>query len=127
MEYALRQTGHRGLHIISYDLNMVEPNNTGRQLYTLFHIKDYKAANSVNKANIAFGLQWQDIQVDALPDDEDILVNIITTSARRKNSNQINTRHDEKMSIKPFFAQIFLQQPPLSTDKLCTKHWIARP
>ncbi|GMN05478.1 MAG: PRTRC system ThiF family protein [Bacteroidota bacterium] len=79
MDFALRQIGHPGLHIIAYDSDMVENNNVGRQLYALSDVGEYKVVNAVNKVNIAFGLQWEGIPMDALPDGEDIRANIIIT------------------------------------------------
>lgn len=79
IDYALRETGHPGLHVTAYDSDMVEPNNVGRQLYTLCDVGEYKVVNAVNKVNIAFGLQWQGIPMDALPNGEDIRANIIIT------------------------------------------------
>ncbi len=75
IDYALRETGHPGLHVIAYDSDMVEANNVGRQLYTVYDVGEYKVA--VNKVNMAFGLQWQGIPMDASPDGEDIRANII--------------------------------------------------
>lgn len=79
IDYALYQTGHPGLHVIAYDSDIVEPNNVGRQLYTLCDVGEYKVVNAVNKVNMAFGLQWQGIPKDASPDGEDIRANIIIT------------------------------------------------
>lgn len=79
MDYALQQIGHPGVHVIVYDSDRVEPNNVGRQLYTLLDVGEYKVVNVVNKVNMAFGLQWQGIPMDALPDGEDIRANIIIT------------------------------------------------
>ena len=79
IDYALGQIGHSGLHVVAYDSDMVEPNNVGRQLYTLSDVGEYKVVNAVNKVNIAFGLQWEGIPMDALPDGEDIQANIVIT------------------------------------------------
>jgi len=79
MDHAFQQIGHPGLHVIVYDSDRVEPNNVGRQLYTLSDVGEYKVVNAVNKVNMAFGLQWQGIPMDALPDGEDIRANIIIT------------------------------------------------
>ncbi len=79
MDYALRQTGHPGLHVTAYDSDTVEPNNIGRQLYTVSDIGEYKVVNAVGKVNMAFGLQWRGIPMDALPEGADLLANIIIT------------------------------------------------
>lgn len=79
MYYALRQTGHPGLHVISYDSDRVEPNDVGRQLYTLCDVGEYKVVNAVSKGNMAFGLQWQGIPIDALSYGGDIRANVIVT------------------------------------------------
>jgi len=79
IDYALRQTGHPGIHVIAHDSDKVEANNVGRQLYTPYDIGEYKVVNAVNKVNVAFGLQWQGIPTDALPNGEDIRANIIIT------------------------------------------------
>ncbi len=79
IDHALRQTNHPGLHVIAYDSDMVETMNVGRQLYTLCDVGEYKVINAVNKVNIAFGLQWEGIPMDALPDGEDIRANVIIT------------------------------------------------
>lgn len=79
MDYALRQIGHPGLHVIAYDSDRVEPNNVGRQLYTPSDIGEYKVVNAVSKVNMAFGLQWQGIPVDTFPHGENIRSNIIIT------------------------------------------------
>lgn len=79
IDYALLQIGHPGLHVIAYDSDRVEANNVGRQLYTVSDIGEYKVVNAVNKVNMAFGLQWQGIPMDALPNGEDIRANIIIT------------------------------------------------
>ncbi|ASV32339.1 MULTISPECIES: PRTRC system ThiF family protein [Maribacter] len=79
MDFALRQIGHPGLHIIAYDSDVVENNNVGRQLYALSDVGEYKVVNAVNKVNIAFGLQWEGIPMDAIPNGEDIRANIIIT------------------------------------------------
>tara|TARA_R110001583_G_scaffold9203_4_gene43656 strand:+ start:27208 stop:27987 length:780 start_codon:yes stop_codon:yes gene_type:complete len=79
MDFALRQTGHPGLHVIAYDSDFVETNNVGRQLYTLSDVGEYKVLHAVNKVNMAFGLQWEGIPMDAIPDGEDIRANIIIT------------------------------------------------
>lgn len=79
IDYALLQTGHPGLHVIAYDSDVVESNNIGRQLYTLSDVGEYKVVNAVNKVNMAFGLQWQGIPMDALPNGEDIRANIVIT------------------------------------------------
>ncbi|WP_339652499.1 PRTRC system ThiF family protein [uncultured Maribacter sp.] len=79
MDFALRQTGHPGLHIIAYDSDFVETNNVGRQLYTLSDVGEYKVLHAVNKVNMAFGLQWEGIPTDAIPDGENIQANIIIT------------------------------------------------
>ncbi|RKN83555.1 PRTRC system ThiF family protein [Ulvibacterium marinum] len=85
IDHALRQVGHPGLHIIAYDSDIVEPNNVGRQLYTTSDVGEYKVINAVNKVNMAFGLQWQGIPMDALPDGEDIRANIIITCVDNAN------------------------------------------
>lgn len=79
MDYALRQTGHPGLHVMAYDSDRVEANNVGRQLFALSDEGDYKVVNAVNKVNVAFGLQWEGIPMDARPETEDIHANIIIT------------------------------------------------
>ncbi|KKM23453.1 hypothetical protein LCGC14_1615080 [marine sediment metagenome] len=79
IDFALQQTGHPGLHVIAYDSDTVELNNVGRQLYTLCDVGEYKVVSAVNKVNMAFGLQWQGIPLDALPDGEDIRANVIIT------------------------------------------------
>ncbi len=83
IDYALRQTGHPGLHVIAYDSDIVEANNVGRQLYTLCDVGEYKVVNAVNKVNMAFGLQWQGIPMDELPDGEDVRANVIITCVDR--------------------------------------------
>lgn len=77
IDYALRQIGHPGLHVFAYDSDRVEANNVGRQLFVLSDVGEYKVVNSVNKVNIAFGLLWEGIPMDARPDNEDIQANII--------------------------------------------------
>ncbi|SNZ01442.1 PRTRC system ThiF family protein [Flagellimonas pacifica] len=77
IDHALRQTGHPGLHVTAYDSDRVEANNVGRQLYTRSDIGEYKVVNAVGKVNMAFGLQWEGIPMDAIPDGEDIRANII--------------------------------------------------
>lgn len=79
MDFALRQIGHPGLHVIAYDSDRVENNNVGRQLYALSDIGQYKVVNAVCKVNCAFGLQWEGIPIDAIADGEDIRANIIIT------------------------------------------------
>lgn len=79
IDYALRQIGHPGLHVIAYDSDRVENNNVGRQLYAPNDVAEYKAVIAVNKVNMAFGLQWEGILMDALPDGEDIRANVIVT------------------------------------------------
>ncbi|SDE73075.1 PRTRC system ThiF family protein [Pricia antarctica] len=79
IDFALRQIGHPGLHLVAYDSDVVEKNNVGRQLYTLCDIGEYKGVNAVNKVNVAFGLQWDGIPMDSLPDGEDVRANIIIT------------------------------------------------
>lgn len=79
IDFALCQIGHPRLHVVAYDSDIVENNNVGRQLYTLCDVGEYKVVNAVNKVNIAFGLQWEGISMDALPDGEDIRTNIVIT------------------------------------------------
>jgi len=79
IDYALRQIGHPGLYVIAYDSDRVEANNVGRQLYTLSDVGEYKVINAINKVNIAFGLQWEGIPMEALPEGDDIRANIIIT------------------------------------------------
>ena len=79
IDYALQQIGHPGLHVMAYDSDRVEANNVGRQLYTLSDLGEYKVVNAVSKVNTAFGLQWEGIPMNALPDGEDIRANIIIT------------------------------------------------
>jgi len=77
IDHALREVGHPGLHLTAYDSDTVESSNVGRQLYTQSDIGEYKVVNAVNKVNRAFGLLWEGIPMDTLPDGEDIRANII--------------------------------------------------
>ena len=79
IDYALRQIGHPGLHVIAYDSDRVELNNVGRQLYTLCDVGEYKVVNAVHKVNMAFALQWRGVPMEAMPNGEDIRANIIIT------------------------------------------------
>ena len=85
IDYALRQTGHPGVHVIAYDSDRVEANNVGRQLYTLSDVGEYKVFQAVNKVNMAFGLQWQGIPMDALSSGKDIRANIVITCVDNAN------------------------------------------
>jgi PRTRC genetic system ThiF family protein len=101
IDYALRQVGHPGLHVIAYDSDKVEPNNVGRQLYTLSDIGEYKVVNAVCKVNMAFGLQWQGIPMDALTEGEDVRANIIITcvdNARFRVQLAQSIQHSNKSS-----------------------------
>lgn len=79
LDYALRQTGHPGLHVKAFDCDKVEPMNIGRQLFTPHDLGENKAINSMTKINNAFGLQWDGIPFNANPYGDDIKSNIIIT------------------------------------------------
>lgn len=79
MDYALRQTGHPGLHIRAFDQDVVEPMNIGRQLFCPSDLGENKVLNSLTKINNAFGLQWDGIPMNAMPYGEDVRSNIIIT------------------------------------------------
>tara|TARA_R110002050_G_scaffold271612_3_gene415112 strand:- start:2098 stop:2877 length:780 start_codon:yes stop_codon:yes gene_type:complete len=79
MDYALRQTGHSGLHVKAFDQDIVEPMNIGRQLFTPHDLGENKVVNSLTKINNAFGLQWEGIPLNAMAHGEDIKSNIIIT------------------------------------------------
>ena len=77
IDHALREVGYPGLHVTAYDSDTVEDANVGRQLYTPSDIGGYKVVHAVNRVNRAFGLLWEGIPMDAMPDGEDIQGNII--------------------------------------------------
>ena len=79
IDYALRQTGHPGLHVKAFDQDIVEPINIGRQLFSPSDLGTNKAVCSLTKINNAFGLQWEGIPLNAMAVGEDIKSNIIIT------------------------------------------------
>ena len=79
MDYALRQSGHAGLHVKAFDQDKVEWTNIGRQLFTPQDLGQNKVVSSLTKINNAFGLQWEGIPMNAKTFGGDIKSNILIT------------------------------------------------
>ena len=62
MNYALKQLGHPGLHVIAYDADIVTEANCGRQLFSEQEIGHNKAECLVTKLNMFFGTKWDCVQ-----------------------------------------------------------------
>lgn len=58
LDQAFRQLDHPGLHVTVYDGDIVEEHNVGRQNFTMNDVGQYKSSCTVEKVNMAFGLQW---------------------------------------------------------------------
>ena len=61
MNYALRELGHRGLHVKVYDADVVTPANCGRQLFSPVEVGRNKAEVLVTKLNMFFGTSWESV------------------------------------------------------------------
>lgn len=100
IDQGLKQLGHPGLMVRAIDGDKVEPHNIGRQNFTPSDIGCYKADRSIQKINMAFGLQWKAINEFVTKDSkEDILANIIITAV---DSAKVRTLI-KKMMDKTFF------------------------
>ena len=63
LDYAMKELGMPGLHVIAYDYDIVESHNVGRQNFTIIDIGKNKALRAIEKINMAFGLQWEAMPV----------------------------------------------------------------
>lgn len=59
MDYGLKLLGHPGLMVFSYDPDIVEEFNVGRQNFTDMDLGMNKAICITEKCNLAFGLLWK--------------------------------------------------------------------
>lgn len=59
LDAALRQLQHPGLHVTTYDGDVVEKHNIGRQNFTPADIEKNKAYCLTEKINLAYGLHWE--------------------------------------------------------------------
>lgn len=58
LDYVLKELGLPGLYVHAYDGDTVEQNNVGRQNFNKNDIGEFKAANLIQKINMAYGLDW---------------------------------------------------------------------
>ncbi|SEC67885.1 PRTRC system ThiF family protein [Tenacibaculum sp. MAR_2009_124] len=79
IDYALRQLGHPGIHVHSFDDDTVESYNVGRQLFTPCDVGAVKSVRAVTKVNHAFSLQWKGENKKVNCQNDQILSNIIIT------------------------------------------------
>lgn len=59
INYALRQLGKPGIHVLLMDDDKVSPSNIGRQLFTEGEIGEYKANVLINRINRFYGTEWE--------------------------------------------------------------------
>lgn len=59
MDYGLKLLGHPGLMVFSYDDDIVEPFNVGRQNFSDTDLGRNKAIAITEKCNLAYGLLWK--------------------------------------------------------------------
>jgi PRTRC genetic system ThiF family protein len=98
LDYVLKELGLPGLYVIVYDGDTVEQNNVGRQNFSKNDIGDYKAANIVQKINMAYGLDWEcknEYVGDKIPD-ANIVISCVDNVELR---NKIHKKREEKSII----------------------------
>ena len=62
LHQVLVHLGRKGLSVVAYDPDVVEPWNVGRQLFTQNDIGLNKAEALISKINMAFGVNWECIK-----------------------------------------------------------------
>lgn len=77
IDFALKQLGHVGLHVIAYDDDRVESHNVGRQNFTPHDIGEFKSTCLISKINRAFNLLWEGVPCRASFNHYDLASNII--------------------------------------------------
>ena len=79
MDYALRELGHKGLHVTVFDDDVVTEANLGRQLFTPLEVGGSKAGALVTRINRFFGLGWDSVSSRYPSKDADEVANITIT------------------------------------------------
>lgn len=111
MNCALRQLGHKGLHVILVDDDIVTEYNLGRQLFTENEIGLNKAVCIATRINRFFGFGWEGI-IGRYPNDISRTANITITCVDNVKSRleigkflaNTKTNHDE---CKPMYWMDF--------------------
>ncbi|WP_347990032.1 PRTRC system ThiF family protein [Methylomonas sp. AM2-LC] len=59
INYAIKELGHNGIHVIAFDDDLVERPNVGRQAFYPADIGHNKAITTVGRINILYGFGWE--------------------------------------------------------------------
>ena len=106
IDHALRQLGHKGLHVTVMDPDAVEPSNIGRQLFTASDLGQNKAECLVTRFNRIYGNAWE--AEDKLFDGKDTNMSNIVIScvdnkaARQKIANSFRKRNITRKEIEKY-------------------------
>ena len=81
MNYALKELGHPGLHVKSYDADIVTAANCGRQLFSPIEVGRNKAEVLTTKLNMFFGTAWESIpeMYDERSEQTNIVISCVDT------------------------------------------------
>lgn len=103
LDHYLKAKGLPGIHLSAYDDDCFELKNVGRQQCTPFDVGRNKAFSTIEKVNLAYGLQWEAFDYRALQMPKNNL--IITAIDNIDMRNLIHTRianiRKRKQRIKP--------------------------
>lgn len=85
MDYALRALGRKGLVVVAYDLDNVEPHNIGRQLFYEQDIGENKAITIIERINLTYGLDWTaySCKYQEKPNTASIIITCLDSIAQR--------------------------------------------
>ena len=100
MNYAIKHfNNHPGFHVEAFDNDIVEPNNVGRQNFTLSDVGENKAYNIIGKCNMAYGTFWEADDKKFVVNKKSMNTNIIITCV---DTPQLRVQIDDFYKKKEF-------------------------
>jgi PRTRC genetic system ThiF family protein len=126
LDIAMKELGHPfGLHVKAFDADKVSEANVGRQLYSRSDIGRLKAAITIHRLNLFYGLDWEshpcryeDFERNTYRTDADIVISCVDTRSARRHLHQRlfqpygYCRYWMDLGNREAQAQAILGQPP---------------
>lgn len=85
LNHTLRELDHPGLHVMAYDMDIVEPQNIGRQNFFAPDIGRNKAITLIERINFSYGVQWEAFNEKVTtPKNVNIVISCVDSASARK-------------------------------------------